>query len=193
MSETTNQAPKAPQKQAAAPEQKTVVPEKAPETEAPQVSVVAEAPAVPASVAAAAAATPITRQLSAIEELLGTYKDILSKPVLVASNFGEAAKIFASVMQRVLVDPAPATIDLILGFFKEHGATFLQESVALSGMEMVAKELRGRAELAYVVFRKAAAGIDVSNPRNVNQDSLANYLRCPKLIAYLAAKVKSGK
>ena len=195
MSESTAKPTPTPQKQAPAKAAPTVDAAQAPapvvEPEAPTVTKVAAAP-VPASIAAAAA-NPITRQVSAIEELLGTYKNILSKPVLVAANFGEAAKIFASVMQRVLVDPAPATIDLILAFFKENQTTFLHESSALAGMEAVSKELRSRAELAYVVFRKAAAGIDVSNPMNVNQESLKNYLRCPKLIAYLASKVKLNK
>jgi hypothetical protein len=154
-----------------------------------QVTKTAAAPAaVPAAPTAAEVAAQ--RQLASITELLGNYKAALSTRIVTAAMHRDAAIALSNVMIRILKDAQVAQFDLVWKFFTDPAnASILIESVAMSGFEALAKEARGRTEIAYTLFRAAAAGKNVGDPKVMSTTVLANTLRCPKLVAYLSTKV----
>lgn len=151
---------------------------------------------VPASVAASLN-TPSTTQIinpqttrsaSIVAELLADYKNILNQKIVSAKQHQDAAKLLGTVITQLYASPTNLVFAEVWNFFSDttNKNTFLRESAALGGVDVLAMSLRSRVELVYTLFRKAVQGVDVST---LNQDTLNNLVRLPQLIAYLSNKV----
>lgn len=134
-----------------------------------------------------------SRQLSVVNELLASYKSYLSIKIATPKTFHSAAVAFNSAFSRVLDNPTPDSLAAMWTFFVDNKNGILKERTALSGVETLPMTARGRLELAYVLFRKAVAGVDVSNSSLVNQNALKTILKSPKTVAYLSAQSKTVK
>lgn len=131
------------------------------------------------------------QQLSAITEQLDHYEKLLSAKTITQVGFHTAAATLSQIIERTLITPTPVILDTLWNFFNKHKDGIFQQRVALSGVESLRRNLRGRIEIAYTLLRQASDGVDVGDPRKINATLLQTNTIPAVFIVYLQGKSRA--
>ncbi len=132
----------------------------------------------------------IATEINIITEQFTAYEKLLSTPQISKQGVDSAMIMFSQIVARVIANPITESLDLVWDFFIKHKNDLMREGMALAGAPSLPRQLQGKVETLYTLFRQATNGIDVGDPKKVNQNVVKSHIPNPPIVIYLQGRAK---